>query len=90
MSRKIRISDKVMNKQLVKLEARIVREIATPKYKYFHLGRLSIHYRKRCKKPYIIEGKFYPENHGKTFPPAITIIWQGKHGFIKGFRLKKH
>ena len=86
----IRVGDKVMNRQLVKLEAKIVREIATPKYKYPHLGRLSIHYRKRRKKPYIIEGMFYLENHGKTFPPAITIIWQGKHGFIKTFLLRKH
>ena len=90
MSRKSRTSDKVMNKQLVKLEARIVREIAMPKYRYFHLGKLSVHYRKRRRQPYIVEGKIYPENHSKTFLPQITIMWQGKRGFIKSIPLRKH
>lgn len=89
VNRKIRSSDKVMNKKLVKLEAKIAHEIATPKYKYPHIGKLSIHYRKRHKQPCIIEGKFYPENHSKTFPPQITIMWQGKYGFIKTFQLKR-
>ena len=86
----IRAGDKVMNKRLVKLEARIVREIATPKHKYFRLGKLSIHYRKRRRLPYIIEGKFHPENYNKTFTPKITIMWCGKHGFIRTIQLRKH
>ena len=88
MNKPLRTSDKVMSKKLAKLEAKIVKEIATPKHKYFELGKLSIHYRKQRRQPYIIEGKFHPENHNKTFSPAITIMWQGKHGFIRTIKVR--
>ena len=71
----IRMGGKLMNKKLLKLEQKIVKEIATPKYKYLKVGtKLSIHLDKRvvitCTEGYYHDTVRYPRK--------IRILWLGK------------
>ena len=69
--RRIRSGDKVMNKKLLKLEEKIIREIATPKHKYLKFGKLSIHLDK-AKISICTEGRYHDPIH---FPRQIRILF---------------
>lgn len=69
-----RTGDKVASRKMARLEARIVKEIATPKHKYLNLGRLSVHY-DCARDSYNTEGIWHAPIH---FPAQIRILYLGR------------
>ena len=80
--KKYRTSDKVMSRKLAKKEVQIVKEIATPKHRYFKLWKLTIH-RDIARVRYCTEGNWHDPVY---FPAQIRFIWWGRVIRIKTVR----
>ena len=86
--RKYRMGDKLMSKRIAHSEKRIVQDIARPKKRQFHIGKLWVYYDESRPHPVRIEGMYCPEYECVIIPAQIRLVYREKSILVKVIRLK--
>ena len=85
---KYRAGDKVMSKRIARCERRIIQDIARPKKRQFHIGKLWTYYDASRPHPVKIEGLYHPEYECVIIPAQIRFVYWGNSILVKVIRLK--
>lgn len=85
---KYRTGDRIMSKRIARREKRIVQDIARPKKRQFHIGKLWVYYDVSRPHPVMIEGMYHPKYECMAIPAQIRLVYWGKSTIVKVIRLK--
>ena len=86
--RKYRMGDKVMSRRIARRENRIVQDMARPKKRQFHIGKLWVYYDVSRPHPVRIGGMYHPKYECMVDPAQIRFVYWGKSILVKVIRLK--